>query len=318
MSTTGKDFFSVDWHLAGFFSTVRLSSDTEAAKAFSEQIFPSNIKYSCSIPADFISFINDWSEFKSNSQVIARDGLIPLLWFFKVNPKPTFFRGQILVQESLASIVPSSWAGHVGTYRLASDFVVKQKKPKKLLLMALIGDCFGSPDEFKKRLGKLKKRLAQLKNPDLIIECLFIDKTIKANGTAVTPNLGDCLITTARELSSYRVGMAKHVDLVSAGSFDDFWVHDLSGSDLNADSYLTQAVLQRGARLLFDAGPPKRGSKFKFVRLSPNHGFVVNSDLLPKGDREKILSLTKRVFLSPANTSLPWRHWVKPAGPFRP
>ena len=39
----------------------------------------------------------------------ARDGLIPLLWFFRQNPEPLEFQGRLWVQESLEQWVPNAW-----------------------------------------------------------------------------------------------------------------------------------------------------------------------------------------------------------------
>src|SRR5581483_8710087 len=48
---------------------------------------------------------------------LARDGLVPLTWFFSRFPEPCGFKGTIHVHEDFAPIIPKAWAKRVGTYR---------------------------------------------------------------------------------------------------------------------------------------------------------------------------------------------------------
>ncbi|MDR3607746.1 MAG: glycosyltransferase family 4 protein [Oligoflexia bacterium] len=98
----------------------------------------------------------------------ARDGILPLYWFFRQSA-PERFPARLLVHEELHFLVPSSWKEHVDFYRVRSsvphfDF----DQAKGLLLCGLMSPAFASPPELERHLERIvsivgSERLARMR-----------------------------------------------------------------------------------------------------------------------------------------------------------
>lgn len=178
--------------------------------------------------------------------VVARDGLIPLLWFFRHFPEPGRANFRILVHRDLADFVPEPWRPQTGTYRIES-LVEPAAEPEKILILGL--NLTG-----RRQLAEAWRKCEAARA--LVREDVWrgLPKEVFVQ---VKPSIFEgsdmaWMLELGARLGS-GVTSPDWGDLESRDSFRGTWIVDLNDGLLTPDHYLNHLVLSRGGRVISPA-----------------------------------------------------------------
>jgi hypothetical protein len=240
---------------------------------------------------------------------MVRDGLIPLLWFFRRFPEPVGLTSQILIAEEFMSCVPKAWAARIGTYRLHSETQPTDKT--RLALIGLASEAYCELSFLKSILDEVSSDEPNIKRQiDLYIPTRsnWQDNAAQSYHAEYFRLIFATLGTNCRVVSQS--------EITAAHDAQDLRLYDLNDKMMLADNMIAHEALSRGAQwaLTRPIAPDE-----EFVRLSPHHGFVIRRSPrieVVKNDLEDSFrqnfryqqrlesALTSRVF-----RQLPWPRW---------
>lgn len=245
---------------------------------------------------------------------LIRDGLIPLLWFFKTNPEPKEFKSRILVREDLAPFVPTAWRKQTGSYRLASHPELKPKKTENVLIVGIAMESYCSVRAAEKIVDSYRAK----RKP-----------TAKTRFTAFLPFRNDPLVSDRQhefhgeflQALMKRLGtnikFANWTQLESMDSLSGYEVLELNEGLICSDSYILHSTMSRGATLFDFSAKPSKDEKF--VELSQRHGVYVKSTIGGRyaldeqmagyAEAAPYLQRVREAMRSTANMNFPWPTW---------
>ncbi|HEX4922772.1 MAG TPA: hypothetical protein VFV50_01755, partial [Bdellovibrionales bacterium] len=198
-------------------------------------------------PVELIFLCQSYDPLRMNQRPLwlARDGLVPLLWFFKMNPEPGLFQQQLLVHESLQSFVPPAWREVTGTYKVVNNPAQPARPATSLLVTSLVSEAYCSAKVLRAELDALKARYGEAGLKNLKKYC-FLPWSFHGNKPEFQTEF---IIEICRALGAEDLQPLSYARLDAMASFDGTEIVDLNENLLCADNYLVHTLLQRGAQL---------------------------------------------------------------------
>src|SRR5207244_2578750 len=83
---------------------------------FLTHLWPMGLTYQSPFRPRFLIELERSGLEASDETFLVRDGLVPLLWFWKKWPEPGAFRGKLIVGDSYVEYVPEAWRPHIRYY----------------------------------------------------------------------------------------------------------------------------------------------------------------------------------------------------------
>lgn len=287
---TNNKFICNDMYEFAFFNRTRLTTK------FCDFLSPDSKLYSSSLNPLFSFELDSSNKYllKSFELISLRDGVLPLLSFFRRNPAPEKIDPIVVVDEELSSLVPITWRERVVLRRVVCLNKTISKPQNKVVV-------FVSPEKksipleiLKNEMSKLKKKIE--KNCEVIIFFSSVNRRGEEEVSFDDSWRYRVFQVMVNELSGYNVRVLDWREYAS---------EDFSGSKyffINplryyfTDSFLHHDILQRGARPLFELNEELETKCI--LKLSACHGFVLHQDFskeyaIDKGMLEYILKNEK-------------------------
>lgn len=277
-------------------------------------IWPAPLDYFSPLNPAFLYDCINPNYMNRHSVWLIRDGLIPLLWFFKTNPEPNEFKSKILVREDLTPYVPTAWRKQAGSYRMTSHPGFKPKKTENVLIAGIAMESYCSVRAAKKIADNY---LAKSK------------PSSKTKFTAFLPFRNDPLVSDRQhefhgeflQALMKRFGtdikFANWTQLESMDSLNGYELLDLNEGLVCSDNYILHSAMSRGATLFDTAAKPSRDEKF--VELSQYHGVYVKTsvsgqyalgpEMAGYDEAAPYLARVREAMRSTANLNFPWPAW---------
>ncbi len=290
------------------------------SQGFINFLWPASNKYYSPLNPVFVSELFSPEILERHHVWQIRDGLVPLMWFFKSTPEPYLTRQKLLIDSSFSPFVPTPWRKFCGTFEVESDKSMYKGKPEQLLFLGLPAEAYCSLEKVEEYLEKIvdivgATRIRSMKKLGFMVGKHF--------GFGVQDNqsyypefitlMGDYLGTKNFEFLNWNT-------FESTVSFTGYDVFDFNEKLLSADSYLMHLVLQKGARLLEGWSRKSRSTGGELVRLSPHHLMRVKETLTGKyalsnprsssKGADQYFSHFESAMRSQANLGMPWPNWA--------
>lgn len=280
---------------------------------FTGFLWPAAIDYGAPVPRAFLHGFRGSASLAGAEAWIVRDGLIPLLWFFRTHPRPERGAGRLLVPESMAPYVPEAWRRHTESFRLTDGpcSVAPADAPprRRLLITGIAMDTYCSLEH----LARTLPRLTELARREGVTEFnAFLPARMDGYGNEHRHEyLGEFYGRLATTLPGLRY--LRWTEFDSTESWSDSFVVDLNEELLLADSYLVHHALARGARPLERAEPDAERDECARIPLSPHHSLSC-SRLAPRpaGTRDMDRAFARAFAAqhsSEASRRFPWPEW---------
>ena len=255
-----------------------------------------------------------------------RDGLLPILWFFKNNPAPASFRGNLQVHADFEEYVPDAWRSQVELYRFfstsAGGYLTKAKKAqpiRNLLLLGLIAPSVCSLPTLNDELKEIVRLIGGKKGLDnctiKAVLPLRFENMHLFNGQSYYNRF---IASICRELGT-QIDFMEYDAFRASYPAEDTWFHEFNDRWLYADSYMSLVAQSKSCRVL---PLHKSDSAESFDRILPAFPHV--SCGIRKTYKKKFLNYlegnwiteseerAKRYYSamnSAANISYPWPNW---------
>lgn len=282
---------------------------TPSLNQFMGAIWPMGPLYYNPMNAVYLMQIVDLRLLRIRPEWVVRDGLIPLLWFFKQNPRPPDFNVRLYVDESLARFVPEVWSSKFGTYRLHSG----QPSPlgSRTALIGIAAEIYAGVSFVHKKIAAIcaRESAAGSLSTDLCVLAKIVshdekEQTFHASyfREIFTQATGAMRIMTRNEL---------------CGTFDmqKVRLYDLNEKLLLSDNSMAHELLRKGA-YWGETREISHGEEYR--KLSPFHGYVMNANLDQVSGLDVAQSMREfsqfhdrvdDVFSSQAFQHFPWPTW---------
>jgi hypothetical protein len=283
----------VDWIVNGIdLLPTRQLPVPHYARSFIRDLWPATADYFSPLNSIFLLQCVKLEHLNPRKRWLIRDGIIPLHYFFEAHPKPEGLQCKIFIEESLGWIVPQSWLGNTGTYRVVSRGPSSQVK--KCILCGLLAETYHSVSDLSAqlelldatRLKKLERYiyLPLMRSPDEN----FVARYLRALHSKLGPDV--------TSLDWFAFGFAT--------SYAGYEFIELANRKYCADSYFAHVLLGKGAYLNVDA----EANGAQYVALSPHHGYLIHEEVEEKpewSDLRQRHSLSVGADKSP----YPWSDW---------
>lgn len=273
----------------------RLNEDFQVpgyATPFLNFMWPMANEYVSPLNAIFLVQIIQLSAFNQRRYWLIRDGLVPLVFFFKVHPKPEGVRTRLFIEESVAFVVPEAWRPLVGTYRVTSSF--QPADLSKTLFCGLAAPHHQEDEELREQLNSLDGENLRKRENSVYLPTrpyfLNFDETFPLRYLSI---LTSAVGSRLQPLAWSQVNFRTH--------FSGYELIELNGKRLVADSYIAHLVLARGA---FIRSRPRSESE-RWIPLSPFHGLALKDRVEASGDA----AFSSRLENDPRNQIFPWSTW---------
>jgi|GEM_PF-1125605 len=266
-----------------FRRVLNLAPRNEKSNQIDGFLWPISVDYYSQLNPIFLHHMDDIELFKYAPVWLIRDGLVPLIWFFKKNPSPPrWWVSQMLVKPSLASFVPDEWRRFFGTYRIRQN-IQQEESPKRILLVGLMTDVYCSQAELNYQIKKLAEKLGK--------------SNLKAiEVSAILPGKFSCLLETdkityhfeyALKICNYfgtQVKTLKWNQFLRSESFQESMIVDLNDHILCSDNALIHHALSFGGRLpsCFGTEQMETAMDSQYMAVSSYHGFEVRREISAK------------------------------------
>jgi hypothetical protein len=301
------------WFIASGLRTDRGARPTPPEhQPFLNAVWPMSENYYSPIRATSLLHHVAFASLNESPLWLIRDGLVPLLWFFRAFPTPRRIKTRLLVHADFAWAVPAAWRDRAGTYEIVSlpTSTLERQRNKRFILAGPFAEAVCSIKSLEASLSKLKAAVgaAALRRAEL---------------AAFLPARVASFHTDASE--AYHARCLKAI-LDAFGTSDNVrfidwnhlrWMDDLSGEFVEfndrllwADNFLVHHALSTGGRIAGDPDRRLSRSSGRIFELSPYHGFLVNFDLGRKNFVRPPFEAKRTALTGAANRSFPWHAWL--------
>ncbi|MBL7713924.1 MAG: hypothetical protein JNL01_00565 [Bdellovibrionales bacterium] len=252
--------------------------------ALNGYLWPVGVRYETSVPFASMSVCGSMELLNQRDFWIARDGVIPLNWFFTKFPAPVKLKSKIYLHEAVLEWVPEAWKKSVGFYRLAS---AKAPNPKTQLLLTGVGiRSYCDGHELKPILEAIKK---DFPNPEAVRSFIPMREDAFSNEFH-HEYIPEFCFELARNFG-LKIQPIHWDDFEKTNDYSQFCVADINSYHYLCDSYLVHSALSKGASLWSPQNGTKKGTKNgaaadQILSLSLNHRIEL-FDGFPKGVQKK-------------------------------
>lgn len=286
---------------------------TPEQDAFSRICWPFAEVYHAPIDTVFLIQFSSLPLLNRSKSWIIRDGLIPLLWFFKKFPKPTQVQTKMYVHHSLEPYIPLEWSKYFGLYDLYSQDT-QPNDIQNLILCGVVSENFFQIDNFHDFFQNLEKQ-SQYDFQKLNKKSFLYYQPLFSSGKH------SYLTNYYSELMNFFGPQIQGLEFSNFQSIDDYSNHaviDVNSSNIYIDNALVHFLLGRGAKLISNY---QGLAKFdRVVPISEYHGYKIKEDINTdisiyrnvQSDIKKMDAFQKKIFnvtRSSSNNGLPWPNW---------
>jgi len=242
-------------------------------KKFYSQFFPYYSYYESPLDTVLLDQVSNLTFFKNSEEWIVRDGIIPLLWFFKRFPEPENLKSKLYVESTLQKYVPVEWANHIGTYCLFSNQTYKKKN---LMILGSISERYFSMKQLNSFFLSLKSSLKEfpVQNMSKLAHLSFQDLN-REKSLEFQINY----FSQFHELFGLNVNTLTLPKILEAEGPSSYLIVNLNNNILLSDNFLIHYFLSRGAGMLPSHSQAKKG---RSVFISEHHGFYLNDTVESK------------------------------------
>jgi hypothetical protein len=307
--------FISDWAKA---STIEKNFDLSAdAQGKAHDFFwPIAYRYISQIPTIFLYAVTNPGVLNTSTDWIARDGLVPLTWFFLKNPiPPKSLKAKIWIHYSGKDVVPKEWKNNVGLFKFQSS--EKQSKKKSIFFTGLMSANYIDLTTLEIRLKKIKQILEQ-KKVKIESYSVFVPPRYFGYGAEHDHNYQFEFVAKIVAEFGYNFKIYKWNKFEAEHNFSDFYVVDLNSNLLISDSFCVHHAVARGATFLDVESPDLKieksfsglnGHEWALSKLviDPIKQKSVAKDLDEADDFSKYLTETGLIEI---HNRFPWPDWV--------
>jgi hypothetical protein len=263
------------------------------AEAYHHQLWPAGKPYVSPLNPIFLLQCAQLTQLNQRERWLIRDGVLPLVHFFRANPKPIGLHAKIYLQESLAWTTPRAWRDQVGTYKVVSQ--EPQGPVKKLVICGIGLHGFHSEIELKEQLAALNRPRIHAMSSEV---CLPMKPVEFGRQDFHCEYLSTLSLWLGKKYRS-----VLWTELALKSEFKGYEFLELSARRLCADSYYTHVVLSKGA-YLHDLSP--RSDTAHYVPLSPFHGYLIEEKIPLRLEVPKVPPVCVV-----GEGDFPWHTWFK-------
>lgn len=254
--------------------------------------------------------------FNEKSNIMLRDGLIPLTYFFSES-KPEDFNSTFYLPAEFCSIVPKLWRPKVKFYRVkASTTYHAGNLPRKILLVGTLNSTFADRDEFKAEILNLVNSLGGKENlKNIEIAAYFSFKRNDLWGHWDEENILEYSKVLFNELKM-DISFPPLENILSESGFKDVLYYEVNRGYFISSTYTAQHILSRGAGLVEKNGVSEKLEFDKSLSLSLHHQidtYQFSKDALGEDDYvdpfKDSIYLTYRKFFESFSGSRHGNHW---------
>ncbi len=314
--TLGKE-----WILPSFYhhTSKKLAQTSPECRQFLNAIWPSAISYDSPLCPIFLAEVSKIQVLAKRPIWLIRDGLVPLSWFFEMHPKPPVgLKTRLFIAEKLSGYVPTAWRKLFGTYRLVSRTPSKRiRGAKKLFLASVVLESYCSRESLRQKCQEVRRLLG----PKIASEPHLGFFPIHQELPSAFPS--QFIIDICQTIP----GTIQAIDwpkFNQSDSLQGYSLFEFNDDLICADSYLSHAVLTRGATLLNSEFHLDSINKIEkgcsYTELSPYHGMIVRPQISKDSHLEIALQQRNemssyyqgynRAMRSKANLKYPWPTWL--------
>jgi hypothetical protein len=315
-----EDRVYLDWFKAHSHASLRryLASSSASAADLIDYLAPFGATYHSALNPVFLAECESLLQLQFARTWLARDGIVPLAWFFSRFREPHGFKGTIYVPEEYAAVVPSAWAKRVGTYRFGElprtelpENYTEYKLPRtKLILLGISSPAYCSVEYLRELLTQARKRFkARFGSFPREVSVCLVQKT-EPLGTAEesSRHANEAMLAVCQEFGT-DIQVMDLRDFETTSSFNGAVVLEVNERLLCADTALAQVAVGKGAALL---GQPLESDYDRFVRTTLTHGFGIREPgkaAANNGFSRGFQKSFEQAMASRANRYFPWHHW---------
>jgi hypothetical protein len=284
-------------------------------KAFMDFLWPMAEPYYAPVPGVFLMQVSSFDLLNAKPVWLVRDGLLPLLWFFRLHPNPEGLNSKLLIEESLLPFVPSQWSRSVGSYKLVST--AKRNGKRKLLFVGYLSEFFMPLDEIGLWLGQTfaNESAEELKTMAKTVFLPFRQWHFQSDNDHVYHLM---FVRKLIELMGSDFEAINQKRLQQLESTHGFEIISANTNLLLSDNALVHQLLSKGGNL-YGSYREQNSTDCDFIAFSPYHGIQVrmNPEVSSIGrawrrslaETEKYQESLSRALSSDAHTKLPWPQW---------
>lgn len=289
---------------------------TPDVQAYTNMLWPFSDDYISPVPHVFLIQVGVLKQLEVAKTWLVRDGLLPMVWFFKRFPNPGSLTSKLLFHSALKNYIPKSWEKNVGFYEYVSTHPYKNGKARtKALFLSLCSENYVSQSQLPELFESIKAipQMEELKQ----MEWFGFVPARSGHHDRETSHTVE-FFNHLYSLSGGPIRSLSFSRFKAIEDFTSFCIVDGNAFLMMADSAPIHYALSRGAYLLSPTSPHFKADTY--VPLSPCHGLNVQTDVsLDSSIFNKInksyqdLTDYHQKYLSalqsPAYTSLPWPRW---------
>jgi hypothetical protein len=242
--------------------------------AINRALRPFSHDYEGPVPSLFLYELPGPALLEQQEQVLVRDGILPLLEWFRKNPHPQDSWAQLLIAKKLLPLVPASWHHKVRPYELGIKSLAGEKSPKKLFFFGLDFPSFCSSSTLAETLSRLES-FYDLSNEELEV-CAYLPLR-EDPFRPCQERMGETLFTQLQRTFAQTQVMKESFLQEDLSE----WTYVNLGEDLFclSDNFFEHKLLAAGARPFLTKRPPclQRGMLF-----SPFHSLSLTEEYSTK------------------------------------
>ena len=313
-STSGQLSRSLqqDWFFAhaDYIRQTRETPRPQEVQNFLGFLWPVALDYYSPLNPFFLADYPPLSSIPRRRGGLARDGLISLLWFFKRNPTPGKFDGNLWVHRSLEAWVPKAWRPLTGTYEIESIGTRKTGRTRQFLLLGIGMESYCSLRHLESQLAEIASVLSPAELARAKISA-FLPGRYDGFGNEHSHGYYGEFVRRILGTLGLNVEFIDWRRVEAMASLSGYEVVEFNEKLLCADSYLLHFTLSRGATLF--RKPTRNSSRDRgtLVQLSPFHGMRLRKRISGKSYWESEIGRVRltQAMLSDANQRFPWPSW---------
>lgn len=298
-----------------FESARRTLPITNESRHYTDFTWPCSTDYLNPMNACFALQILNLEVLNKRPKWLIRDGLVPLLWFFKTHPKPKNLKSKIYVDEQFGAFVPEAWRSHCGTYKFKS--LAKGNGSRKLLLVGIMSEAYFNLNDLDTFLDKIT---AETTKEELYSLQKFAMLPVKGYGFRAELDHNYHVDYMAKVCDHFGCNIkGLTIDQFrSMESFHGYEVVSLNSKFLISDSWLFHFPLSRGAKVFGQRTVTETEHK-ELTPFSPYHGVLLTEEIAEdsiESSLKKSLNLTTeyhelftKAMNSETNLRMPWPRW---------
>jgi len=235
-----------------------------AQQHFRAQLDPFLRDYISPLQGFFVSSVRDLKELNQRQVWLARDGILPLLFFFNQFKRPKNLKSKILIREDLLECVPEAWQPHIGSYRIVS--VTSSPQPKSVFVYGMNTES----------LVSVKSCEVAMKDLDKIeisgLEKIYLYLPSRRFSVKESEHEAAKVLLTVLKKTSLQAEIVDWAEVLPTHDWKTCQIVNVQKNTVVADDWLLHTLLTRGASLVSE----KMRNSEEFVYFSPFHGCAFN------------------------------------------